>query len=284
MKKILVPSDLSKLSEKALSLANDLVQKTKGQIHLVSFIKHPFGKTFTATGEIKEKYADEENIYTLELLKKSFNTLREMSSNYADAQIHYEVYDEDFDDGVIKYINDKNIDLVVMGTTGEENAKEVFTGNHAQQVIEAAPCPVLTVREKDTVGNLSKLVLGVDFDKDSHDNFLKAVSHINELANDLGAEVYLLHVIDKGDSRDKAEEKLQTFAKDYGLSNYQTTIIEGDDEEKELIAYGHKINAGAVAVLTHADGGFFRVFENNTSEELNKQSDIPVLTVNLHKV
>lgn len=282
MKKILVPSDLSTLSEKALTLAVDISNKTNGEIHLVNFHKHPFGKTFSATGEMDQKVSQEENLYTLQLLKKNFQRLGELATKYPSAEIRTQIFDEDFNDGVISFIKDNKIDMVVMGTTGEENAKEFFTGNHAQQVIESAPCPVLTVRENDVLGNFEKLAVGVDFDKDSKDNYLKAVGYINDLANELNSKIHLVHI-----NHDKArgdQDRLEKFAKDYNITNYEVAVVDSKDQEAGLIGYGHKINAGAVAVLTHADGGFFRAFERNTSEEINKKADLPILTINLHKV
>jgi len=284
MKKILVPSDLSKVSEKALKLAVDVAHKTKGQIDLVYFHKHPFGKTFTATGEMERKASEEENIYTLQLIKKYHQELGALAEGLkGDVEINSSVYDEDFDDGVKSYIEENNIDLVIIGTTGEENAKEFFTGNHAQQVIESAPCPVLTVRENDGIGNLEKIVLGVEFKKDAKDNYLRAVSFINGLASDLAAEVHLIHVADNG-SANEIEVKLKDFAESHGLINYKIAVVENDSDESGLLSYGHKVNAGAVAVFTHADGGLFRMFDKNLSEEINKHADMPILTINLHRI
>ena len=282
MNKILVPTDLSKVSNKALNMAVSIAEKTKGTIHLVNFYKHPYGKTFTATGEMELKASDEENLFTVQLLRKHYKQMGELADKHTSQEVDvtYGIEDEDFEDGVLKYIKSNDINLVVLGTTGEENVKEFFTGNHAQQIVESAPCPVITVREKDINGNLSKIVLGVDFEKDHKDNYLKAVGYLNDLAANIGAEVHVLHV---GETNG-GEEKLESFAKSYGLLNYKVATIKNTDEKKGLLEYGHKINAAMVAVLTHADGGLFRMFQSSTSEEMTKESDIPVLTINLHKV
>ncbi|WP_185152631.1 universal stress protein [Fulvivirga aurantia] len=284
MKKILVPSDLSKISENALKVAVQIAKKSGGQIDLVNFHEHPFGKTFSAFGEMKKPVSDEEQIYTLQLVRKNYADLNALAENSGDGvEIKTEVYDESFEDGVEEFIKEHNIDLVVMGTTGEENAKEFFTGNHAQQVIELAPCPVLTVRENDVIGNFSKIVLGVEFKKDDEDNFVRAISYINDFSSGLASEVHLVHVTDDN-NKGEVENKLEKFAKDHSLLNYKIAVVNNGDEQKGLLNYGHQINAGAVAVLTHADGGFFRVFQTNMSEEMNKHADMPVLTINLHKI
>lgn len=283
MKKILIPTDLSDVSNKALNLASEIAKKTNGSLHIVNFYEHPYGKTFTATGEMELKASDEENLFTVQLLRKNYQTLSDLAKKYSSEGVDttFGIEDEDFENGVLKYIKSNAIDMVVMGTSGEENAEEFFTGNHAQQIVESAPCPVISVRDEDLIGNLSKIVLGVDFQKDHQDNYLKAVSYINDLASSMGSKVHVVHV---GKDTNGDSERLEGFAKNYGLLNYETATVKNNDEIAGLLEYGHKINAGAVAVLTHADGGLFRMFQTSTSEEMTKDSNIPVLTINLHKV
>jgi len=283
MNKILIPTDLSEVSKKALDMASQIAKKTSGSVHIVNFYEHPYGKTFSATGEMELKASEEENLFTVQLLKKNYQALSDLAKKYSSEGIDvtFGIEDEDFEKGVLKYIKSNAIDLVVMGTSGEENAEEFFTGNHAQQIVESAPCPVISVREEDAIGNLSKIVLGVDFQKDRQDNYLKAVGYINDLASSLDSTVHVVHV---GQDTNGDAARLEKFAKNYGLLNYELATVKNKDEIAGLLEYGHKINAAAVAVLTHADGGLFRMFQTSTSEEMTKDSNIPVLTINLHKV
>lgn len=283
MKKILIPTDLSDVSMKALDVAARMAKKTNGDLHLVNFYEHPYGKTFTATGDMELKASDEEHLFTVQLLRKNYNTLTEIARNYASkgVDVTFSIEDESFEDGVLKYIKNNKIDLVVMGTTGEETTKEFFTGNHAQRIVESAPCPVISVRADDFMGDLSKIVLGVDFQKDHQDNYLKASGYLNDVAAALNAKVHLVHV---GENTNGDATRLEEFAKNYGLLNYEIATIKNEDEKTGLLDYGHKINAGFIALLTHADGGLFRIFQSSTSEEMTKESNLPVLTINLHKI
>jgi len=47
--------------------------------------------------------------------------------------------------GIIKFVNSKDIDLIVMMTYGGGKLKEEFIGSVTQKVIQEAPCPVLTI-------------------------------------------------------------------------------------------------------------------------------------------
>lgn len=47
---------------------------------------------------------------------------------------------------ILKYAEDANIDLIVLGTHGRHGFSEFFMGSVAQQVVRRAQCPVLTLR------------------------------------------------------------------------------------------------------------------------------------------
>lgn len=50
---------------------------------------------------------------------------------------------------IIRYANDATIDVIVIGTHGRGTMAHLFMGSVAEQVVRAAPCPVLTVRHPE---------------------------------------------------------------------------------------------------------------------------------------
>lgn len=286
MNRILVPSDLSEISENALRFACEIAAKAGAEVYLVNFLDHPFDESFTATGDVQAKYDDEETIFTIELIRRNTRLLEEMAQKYGDqCTLLYQVYNEDLADGVDNYVKKKNIDLVIMGTTGEENAREFFTGNHTEKVINNASCPVISLREHQTAKNLNTIVLGVELEEDDKDNFRNATIYLKDIVQALDATLHLVHVSKPGSSdKDEEDALLRKFADKFGLENYTTSVQHANDVEKGLMYYAHSVNAGIVAVMTHAEGGFFRIFTTSLSEELSKDSDTPVLTINLHRV
>lgn len=286
MKRILVPSDLSDLSENALRVAVDIADRADAEIYLINFTEHPV-ETFTATGEVDKKYADEETIYTVQLIQKYQHQMGEMAAKYGAGgrAIHYQVYDDDLKGGVVEFIKEYNIDLVVMGTSGEESADEFFSGNHTEQVIEVATCPVLSVRKEYVIPGYDRIVLGLDTEEDSKDNFAQAANYINDIADSLGAGIDIVNIVKpgKGD-KVKIERELAAFVSRVGLKDHSITVIEHDNKERALIDFARKRAAGFLAVFSHAEDGFFRIFRDSLSEELAMQSDVPVLTINLHNV
>lgn len=287
MKKILIPSDLTAISENAIRLAIDISETFNPEIYLVNFTEHPLGESFTATGEIDKKYAVEENVYTISLVQKYHKQLGQLAAKYGTEirPINYQVYDADLKDGVTKFVKENDIDLIIMGTSGEESADEFFSGNHTEQVIEVATCPVISVRESYKRGDFSKIVLGLSTERDKKDNFLKAANYLNDLAISLNADIEIVNIIDpdKNNKEERAKE-LNEFAMKFGLKNHTVTIVTHTEKEKGLINFARERNAGLLAVFTHAEDSFFRIFRSSFSEELSMSSEIPVLTINLHNI
>ncbi|ADD69122.1 UspA domain protein [Denitrovibrio acetiphilus DSM 12809] len=49
------------------------------------------------------------------------------------------------DDEIIKFANEKNVDMIVLGTHGRTGLEHVIFGSTAEKVVRSASCPVLTV-------------------------------------------------------------------------------------------------------------------------------------------
>lgn len=288
MKKILVPSDLSAISENALKLAVDIAGKAQGaEIFLVNFTEHPAGESFTAMGEINKKYAHEENVYTITLVRKYQEQLSKLAAKYTSPslQINYQVYDEELKPGIVKYIPENQIDLVIMGTSGEESTDEFFSGNHTQQVMEVATCPVISIREPYEKPDFTKIVLGLSLEQDKHDNYSRAASYLNQLSELLDAHIDVVNILEPGTySRSATEKRLADLIAKCGLKTRTVQLIEHVDKEEGLLNFANEHAASFLAVLTHADDSFFRIFRSSLSEDLSMSSNIPVISVNLHNI
>jgi nucleotide-binding universal stress UspA family protein len=278
MKKILVPTDLSPIAERGLSLAAEIAERSEAGISLVNFTRHPFGKTFTAMGELKSKTDAEGELFNLQLLQTYKQKMEALAQKYTQLG----VVDEEFKEGIDEYLHRENIDLVVMGTSGEENAKEVFTGNHTEQVIKISKCPVLSVRDGFQIKDFDKIVLAV--------NVIKGNSHVNEALNTLAdlaacfdAHIYLVHVRDRATdySGIVLEDFFRVMAENAGLRNYTVTIYEADDQAEGVIRFAREVKAGLIAVIKNSSDGIFRIFSNHFSDRLVKEVGRPVFTFNL---
>lgn len=284
MKKILVPTDLSAIAERGLSLAIEIAERSEAEISLVNFTSHPFGKTFTAMGDVNSKIDTEGELYTLQLLRANKEKLDTLVQKHIRPGIDIEtaIVDEAFKDGIDEYLRKENIDLVVMGTSGEENATEVFTGNHTEQVIRISRCPVLSVRDGFNIDDFKKIVLAVNVIKNK-EHVNDALDTLADLAACFDAHIHIVHVRDR--AADYSELDLRDYftklAENANLKNYSITIYEADEQAEGVIQFAREVKAGLIAVIKNSTDGIFRIFSSHFSDRLVKEVGRPVFTFNL---
>ena len=279
MKNILVPTDLSPIANLGLKLAVQISTGTEATIRLVNFTKHPISMTFTAMGDINTKVDDEEKFYILKLLQANKVKLHDLVEQYrGQAKIEYSIEDNEFKNGLDEYLKREEIDLIVMGTSGEENLKELFTGNHTEQAIKISSCPVISVRDGFSISNFRNIVAAVSCLDD--EKIRQGLSDLYQLARIFKSTVHLVHVVDPAsDSTKDMNEFLSNLAVNTLLVPYTVNLLEGDDSIETVMKFAREIRAGLIAVIKESPGRGLRIFSNHFSDRMVKEEGRPVLTV-----
>jgi nucleotide-binding universal stress UspA family protein len=280
MERILVPTDLTSIAELGLQLAVEIARKTNATICLVNFTRHPFSKSFTTMGDANLKIDPDEDLYTIQLLHANKRELDRLTEKYKSAAvIEPSIVDDDLKEGVDNYLTSERIDLIVMGTSGEENADEIFKGNHTEQVIRISKCPVLSVRDGFNIHDFKNIVLAVE--KVEEDLILQGLHSLKVISDCFDAKIHLVHILDKAD--ESTEELVRLFnrlGQAANLTNYQVTVLESENEAEGVILFARQIRAGLVAVIKTSPDRFFHIFSPLFSNRIVKELGRPVLTVN----
>jgi nucleotide-binding universal stress UspA family protein len=184
-------------------------------------------------------------------------------------------------------VEEKGIDLIVVGTHGRAGISKVLMGSVAEKITREAPCPVLTVGpnvcgEPDAIADLHTILCPIDFSLAS----LAAVPYAISLALQNRARLYLLYVA-KGDANELPEEILKTrldslIPRGTTFSCEPRTFVElGEPSEKilnlgeelavDLIVLGVKPRVLPIGPSTHLGMA--------TAYQVIRKSICPVLTV-----
>ncbi len=145
LKKILVPTDFSDCSVKALNYALAFAKHSQAEIlllHVVEPIAYPvYGQ---------EIPADWTAIQT-DLLDASRDHLREFSRTKAAeyGPVKQILCENSACDGIIETARTEAVDLIIISTHGRTGLRHALLGSTAERVVRHAPCPVLTVRERE---------------------------------------------------------------------------------------------------------------------------------------
>ncbi len=280
MKKILVPTDFSKLSYEALDFATHLATLLKAEVSVVHFEEIPLDDTsLHLTGETNSGKISDDSLFIAQLYKANREKLNDLSRTFSE-QNGVSVTGEQLGGGFLKgiqhYIKNHGADLVVMGTTGEESIQEFFTGNHTEQLIEHIDVPVLSVQHK-VDKSIEDVVLGLDLLDEKYSK--KAFEVVKKIMDSLKARLHIINIVDDR-APDSLMSDLNKIAKIAGLENYVVEVISDKNENEALMNYSKSVDAGLVIALSKAKSGLYRFFQHSFATKLTKASSVPVLTIN----
>ena len=150
IKKILCPVDFSEISANALEYAVFLASHHHAELLLLHVVEHlhefeHYQILVFTPQELWEKMEK----HTFEKLNKLAepikNTLKvETLIRQGKAFIE-----------IIKQANEKDMDLIVMGSKGRTGISHMLMGSVAEKVVRKANCPVLVFRDKNTQFDIS---------------------------------------------------------------------------------------------------------------------------------
>ena len=282
---ILVPTDFSPASNRALSLAKQIAKSLDAEIHLLH-VRVLFDDP-TVDSEILDEV---ERILTtsepatqdaLERAGRNGNTpiRSHIKRGVAAAPV------------ILDAVSEYDCDLVIMGTHGRRGLNRLPVGSVAQEVVHHSPVPVLTTRAAKGGATLpQKILVAVDFSETS----MEAVKWAANAAAALDAEVTLLHVIepltypdfyvlespmeDREDIKNHCLESLATIATE-SLGNVPSRVAVIHAHVAQGIAsYAHDNDFDLVVLATNGLSGISHAVLGSVAERVVRLSKVPVLT------
>ncbi len=141
IKNVLFPLDFESVSEKILPYACYMAEKLEAKLHLL-FVVEDLSKY--ANFYVPHTALDNLETELLEAAKKKMANFVE--DHLADfPHVETIIKRGDIADEIIKVVEEKNIDLIVMGTHGRKALEKILLGSVAERVVKRAPCPVMTI-------------------------------------------------------------------------------------------------------------------------------------------
>jgi nucleotide-binding universal stress UspA family protein len=134
IKRILVPTDTSPRASKSLEYAVELSKEFSATIYLLNIVE---------VGGYD---------FPIEIVERMRGFLfREIEENIGKVKVreNIEIFVEAAKNawkGIVKFVDEKDIDLIVMTTYGGSKFREDFIGSVAEKVIQEALCPVITMK------------------------------------------------------------------------------------------------------------------------------------------
>lgn len=317
LKKILVPTDFSKGSEVAYSVAQNIADTFGGVIdfiHIIPTIKY-FNESIKRLGvpldinkEVYPKIIDESEIR----LEKAMNSyLKEKNKGKHIIKVERRPSEK-----IVNYAEKHGYDLIIMGSKGKDESRFV-RGGTTERVIRKSKVPVFSVDDRFDKNKVKNVMMSTDSSELSLAAFPLAVS----IADSYKADLTLFHVIelygnvseDIPRSPEKGEgvsiyEGIIKRTNDYlnkrkfdnihiqrtGVTFEDEVVITDGDQSRTLnlftkiekgISAHYEIesyaseNADLVVMATHGHSGFAHLILGSTAEKVAQYVKKPVITI-----
>ncbi|REL33558.1 universal stress protein [Rhodohalobacter sp. SW132] len=192
--KILVPTDFSELSLKAIQAANTYASIFGGKISLfnshipITELDEPY-----ALGMSNQVYQDYESIE---------NSIRERLTILSEENV-----DEKYRGDLIVHVGNpaqsiveeaEAYDLIIMSTHGRTGFSRLLLGSVAEKVLRLSKIPVMVVENESEIGSFKNILVTTDFSENAE----AAFPHALNIAKKTGGNVDVLHIL----SLDQFEE------------------------------------------------------------------------------
>ncbi|HMQ79952.1 MAG TPA: universal stress protein, partial [Ignavibacteria bacterium] len=278
-----VPTDFSEPSYYGLDAAAEIARKTGAQIHIFNacevsdfyYAADPLVMSPPASIMIEgiNDQLQKTSNSKLNLLKKraSLKGLKVSVSNQVTPNVH---------NAITAYAETINADMIVMGSHGAGNLKEIILGSTAERVVRFAVKPVIVIPVKPSKGLFRKIIFASDFSEEAYRifPFVKEFGKINS------SEIHLLKIntMDQFSRTIDDRRKINDFSRKYG-GKYVVSLYNDYMKEEGILNYANEVKADLIAIGTHGKRGLRRFFSEDVSEGIVRLSHIPILIVNLKK-
>lgn len=273
MKKILVPIDFSKKSEYAAKMAAKIAKKSNGVVYLLHLIEVPTGATDMGSSS---SFSIPEVMLYLRKVRERVLKFKETFFNDS-IEVHHSIWFQKPFEGIIKYADKIDADLILMGSKGHSEFEEILIGSNTEKVVRTSKRPVIVVKKDDKKFKLKNLVFASNFKNDNSEVFNKFLN----FANEFNSKIHLLKVNtpSKFESTHNAKEKIKAFIKDYEMPKYSINIYNDTSIQRGILNFSKDINADLICLGTHGRSGLSHLFSPSVTKKLSKKALKPMLTI-----
>ncbi len=272
MKKILVPCDFSAQAVDAFRFALDVSAQSKGEIHLVNVIEVPV----VHDSLLMPIHTFEESLFK-ELRDKTEKQFVKLREKYAKEikKIKTSVLFGPPSSMILDYVEEKDIDIVIMGTKGASGVKEVFIGSNAEKIVRKVACPVLTIKKY-----IKSPIKNIVFPNTLHQDQEELVMRVKALQNFFKATLHIVWINTPSNfTRDTiTHNRLKDFAKRFMLKDFTLNIFNDPYEETGVMNFTNMIGADMIAIGTHSRKGLSHLLNGSVAEDIVNHVDCPIWT------
>lgn len=263
MRNILVPTDFSENSKKALKYAFALLKNSHCNFYIHHVVTSEFDKEGLATRGVKEELMRD---FLYEVQKFAFIDNHSIFST---------IEDNYFIESIRNQVVKKNIDFIVMGTKGLSENIKVVVGPKTGEVIKKVKCSALVVPSNASIKTLQNVLFSTDYTTLFHAKVLSNFSKIIKLNI---TSVNVLHISNTNKPLNSQQNSNQLYLKDYFKNeNHNFYDDVSTNYEKTIDKYITKLQIDLVAIVAKNLNIFEKILFKPTTNDFKFHSETPFL-------
>lgn len=269
MENILVPTDFSEESEKALKVAAQIAEKNDSKLYIHHSTKMPLHLANTSSGVLPE------SLFFIKIAEKEFEQL--LKRPYLqEIELHQTIGHGDLSQDIQEVCEKNDIDIIIMGSHGASGHKQMFIGHNTEKVVRSAKVPVLVIKNEHENFKIDNFLFATDLEDECHSCFKQAQS----LAANFNANLHVLYVNTPGFFKTSSETQkmMNTFKSKNDLKNTSLHIYNDQTVEKGILNFSKENDIHLIGMATHGRKGLSHFFNGSISEDLVNHANRPVIT------
>lgn len=277
MRNILIPTDFSENAFNAIKYGLHLLKKNRCTIYLLHVNPLPPYSGAASSVRGKSQLLEESLLKdSRKNLQKLISRIEQLGLNAKHTFVPMSTYDF-FVDTVKRESENKNIDLIVMGTKGASGLKKATLGSNTGDVITKIKCPLLAVPEDASYQRPREIAFPTDF----HINYdLKVLDTLLQVVEMNNSALRILHISKKGE--DLSDEQLanKNFLDDY-LKDVEHSFhsLTGTKLETAVQCFTESRDVDMIAMVAKNLNFFQRILFRPAVEEISYHTEVPFLVL-----
>lgn len=268
---LLVAVDFTEKSNNAVRMAVHIAARHEARVILFHNITNHTIIDRTGKQVIGADIIDENHKKTVQALADIETSLQ---TQYPDLEFKTIIKNDSLVHGINNIIGNEDVDLVICGSSGQQNFAQLLLGSLSYQILTEVNCSVLLVPEKCSKYSFDKILVPVRVLEDLTDKIELAVA----IAKKNKGIISLLGISNEDDIL-KIREAYQRIKKNLAIRSqeYDSQFLLTHDKATQISKFSQDDNADII-ILTYKDEDSWKsFFLENFFKQIINYTDIPLL-------
>ncbi|MFH4967176.1 universal stress protein [Gaetbulibacter sp. M240] len=278
MKNILLPTDFSENSWNAIKYAIQLFENEPCNFYVlhVNKVTDNFmdGAPFLADEDLLLE------VYTKPTKKKLRQIMKRISAHFPPNKDHkfYTLSDYNFFiDTIRKQVDEKRIDLIIMGTKGTSGLKEIIVGSNTGDVITKVKCNTLVVPEQAEFKPLKEIAFPTDFSLNYN---LELLEPISDIIDQQKAALRIIHVHKKKMDLNNEQKLNRELLDDYfNGTEHSFHYLTNSRIEDAIECFVQSRHVDLISMVAKNLNYFQQILFHSRVEEISYHTETPFLVL-----